>query len=61
MNTPYNFLYIGYIIEKYTSLKIGEMILFQIPGKDNPMPQVFRCLDFKQQIANYFDNKNKDR
>lgn len=36
------------------------MILFQIPGKDNPMPQVFRCLDFKQQIANYFD-KNKDR
>ena len=36
------------------------MILFQIPGKDNQMPQVFRCLDFKQQIANYFDNKNKD-
>lgn len=37
------------------------MILFQIPGKDNPMPQVFRCFDFKQQIANYFDNKNKNK
>lgn len=31
------------------------MILFQIPGKDNPMPQVFRCLDFKSQIANYLE------
>ena len=57
VSTHYNFLYIGYIIEKYTSIRIGELILFQIPGKENPMPQVYRCMDFKQQIADYFKNK----
>ena len=46
-----------YILEKYTSIRIGELVLFQIPGKENPMPQVYRCMDFKQQIADYFKNK----
>ena len=46
-----------YILEKHTSLKIGEMVLFQIPNKDNPMPQVFRCLDFSSYIANFLDKK----
>ena len=27
------------------------MVLFQLPGKDVIMPQVFRCIDFKQDIA----------
>ena len=40
---------------KHTSLKIGEMVLFQIPNKDNPMPQVFRCLDFSSYIAKFLD------
>lgn len=40
-----------WILEKHTSIKIGEMILFQIPGKDVVMPQVFRCLDFSEQIG----------
>ena len=42
-----------YILEKYTSIRIGEMVLFQIPNKDNPMPQVFRCLDLSNYIAEY--------
>ena len=42
-----------YILEKYTSIRIGEMVLFQIPGKDNPMPQVFRCLDLSNYIAEF--------
>ena len=46
-----------YILEKHTSLRIGEMVLFQIPNKDNPMPQVFRCLDFSSYIANFLDKK----
>lgn len=49
-----------YIIEKYTSIKICELVLFQIPGKDNPMPQVFRCLDFSSQIAKFL-SEHKDR
>lgn len=40
-----------YILEKYTTIKIGEMVLFQLPGKDVIMPQVFRCMDFSQDIA----------
>ena len=56
-NIVYSCRFTGYIIEKYTSIKIGEMLLFQIPGKDVVMPQVFKCMDFKQQIANYLDNK----
>lgn len=35
------------------------MLLFQIPGKDNPAPQVFRCLDFKPQIAQYLEKKDR--
>ncbi|MBO7696376.1 MAG: PD-(D/E)XK nuclease family protein [Methanobrevibacter sp.] len=48
-----------YILEKYTSIKIGELVLFQIPGKEIPMPQVYRCFDFSSQIAKYFEDKNK--
>ena len=44
---------IKYILEKHTSIRIGEMVLFQIPNKDNPMPQVFKCLDFSKYIADY--------
>jgi hypothetical protein len=46
-----------YILEKYTSLKIGELVLFQIPGKENPMPQVYRCMDFSQYITDFFNKK----
>lgn len=59
MNIVSSCRYTGYIIEKYTSIKIGEMLLFQIPGKDNPAPQVFRCLDFKPQIAQYLEKKDR--
>ena len=45
----------AYILEKYTSIKISKMILIQIPNKDNPMPQVFRCMDFKNQIKNILE------
>jgi ATP-dependent exoDNAse (exonuclease V) beta subunit len=48
-----------YIIEKHTSIKIGELVLFQIPGKENPMPQVFRCMDFSQYIADFFNSKKE--
>ena len=48
-----------YILEKYTSIKIGELVLFQIPGKEIPMPQVFTCFDFSSQIAKYFEDKKK--
>ena len=44
---------IKYILKKHTSIRIGEMVLFQIPNKDNPMPQVFKCLDFSKYIADY--------
>jgi hypothetical protein len=45
----------AYILEKYTSIKISKMILIQIPNKDNPMPQVFKCMDFKNQIKNILE------
>lgn len=41
----------AYILEKYTSIKIGEMILFQLPNKEIMCPQIFKCLDFRQNIA----------
>jgi len=46
-----------YILEKYTSIRIGELVLFQIPGKENPMPQVYRCMDFSSQIKEFFEKK----
>jgi hypothetical protein len=49
-----------YILEKHTSIKIDEMVLFQIPNKDNPAPQVFKCIDFSQEIADFLgDSKFK--
>lgn len=42
-----------YILEKHTSIRIGEMVLFQIPNKDNPMPQVYKCMDFSGDIAKF--------
>lgn len=45
-----------YILEKHTQIKIDEMILFQIPGKDNPCPQVHRCADFTQRISSILTN-----
>ena len=29
------------------------MLLFQIPNKDNPAPQVFKCMDLSKEIANF--------
>jgi len=40
-----------YMLEKHTSIRIDEMLLFQIPGKESAMPQVFRCYDFSDRIA----------
>ncbi len=48
-----------YILEKHTSIKINEMLLFQLPGKEVLLPQVYRCMDFSKQIADFL--KNKDR
>ena len=49
-----------YILEKHTSIKIGEMVLFQIPNKDNPAPQVFKCMDLSKEIADFLgDSKFK--
>ena len=45
-----------YILEKHTSIRIGEMVLFQLPNKDNPCPQVYRCLDFSPQISSILKN-----
>lgn len=45
----------AYILEKYTSIKISKMILFQIPSKDIPCPQVYRCMDLKNQIKNILE------
>lgn len=45
-----------YILEKHTEIKIDEMVLFQIPGKDNPCPQVYRCIDFSKQISSILSN-----
>ena len=45
-----------YILEKHTDIRIGEMVLFQIPGKDNPCPQVYRCMDFSPQISSLLKN-----
>lgn len=45
-----------YILEKHTSIRIGEMVLFQLPNKDNPCPHVFRCLDFSSQISSILKN-----
>lgn len=45
-----------YILEKHTDIKIGEMILFQIPNKDNPMPQTYKCMDFSDRIKGLFKN-----
>ena len=42
-----------YILEKHTSIRISEMLLFQIPNKDNPAPQVFKCMDLSKEIANF--------
>ena len=36
------------------------MVLFQIPNKDNPAPQVFKCIDFSKEIADFLgDSKFK--
>lgn len=33
------------------------MLLFQIPGKEVLLPQVYRCMDFKEDIKQYFLSK----
>lgn len=49
-----------YILEKHTSIRISEMLLFQIPNKDNPAPQVFKCMDLSKEIADFLgDSKFK--
>lgn len=45
------------ILEKYTSIRIQELILFQIPNKDNPMPQVYNCMDLSEQIKNFLGKR----
>lgn len=39
-----------YLLTKKLDIKIDELILFQLPGKDNPMPQVHKCFDFTDRI-----------
>lgn len=43
------------ILEKHTSIRIGEMLLFQLPGKDVKIPEVFRCTDFSKEIRKMID------
>lgn len=35
------------------------MLLFQLPGKEVLLPQVYRCMDFKEDIKQYFLSKQK--
>lgn len=40
-----------YMLEKKTDIRIGEMVLFQIPGKEEALPKVHVCRDLSQRIA----------
>lgn len=46
-----------YMLEKYTSIKISEMILFQIPGEDVHFSKVYKCLDLSERIKNFLEKK----
>lgn len=46
-----------YILEKHTSIRVGEMLLFQLPGKEVLLPQIFRCMDFSKDIADFLKKK----
>lgn len=46
-----------FILKKKTGMPISELLLFQIPGQDNPMPMVHRCMDFSERIKTFLENK----
>jgi len=46
-----------YMLEKHTSIKIDELLLFQIPGKNKAVGDIHRCFDFSDRIAKFLEKK----
>lgn len=46
-----------YMLKKKIDMPIAELLLFQIPGKDNRMPMVHRCMDLSERIQSFLENK----
>lgn len=45
------------MLEKHTSIKIDELLLFQIPGKNKAVGDIHRCFDFSDRIAKFLEKK----
>lgn len=48
------------ILEKHCpSIKIGEMMLVQIPNKETSKSEIYLCQDYSKKFLEYFDNRKK--
>jgi hypothetical protein len=46
------------ILEKHCpSMKIGEMMLVQIPCKETAKSEIFLCKDYSQKLIEYLDSR----
>jgi hypothetical protein len=48
------------ILEKHCpSIKIGEMMLVQIPNKETSKSEIYLCQDYSKKFLEYFGNRKK--
>lgn len=46
-----------YMLTKKTGMDVDELLLFQIPGQENKLPLVHRCMDLSDRIKEFLENK----
>ena len=49
------------ILEKHCpDIRIGEMMLVQIPGKTTGTAEIYRCKDYSEKLITYLNSRNKE-
>lgn len=48
------------ILEKHTDIKVGEMLLVQIPNKEKGLIETHQCKDWQKVLIPYLDSLHKN-